>query len=76
MAFLLGECLLLDRLKDVGMSQADFAKRLNCSRQYVGQLVSNKARMSLEFAINAADVLDCSVKSLYTLRESSSRKGH
>ncbi|ASA22051.1 helix-turn-helix transcriptional regulator [Paenibacillus donghaensis] len=78
MAFLLGECLLLELLEQVDMSQAEFAKRLKCSRQYVGQLITKKdnATMSLEFAINAADVLGCSVNELYTLRETSSRKGH
>jgi len=75
MAFLLGECLLLDRLNDRKMSQAEFARKMECSPAYVSGLISGKEKMSLEFAINAAQILKCRVTDLYILEVSSSRKG-
>ena len=70
MAFLLGECLLLDILKANNMTQAKFARKMGCSRQYVNQLISGDAVMSLEFAINAALVLNCQVIDFYVLKGS------
>lgn len=75
MALKLEECLLLDRLKDRKMTQSDFAKRMECSRQYVSALARGTEFMSLEFAINAADILHCRVTDLYVLTRSRSRKG-
>ncbi|MCA4755533.1 helix-turn-helix domain-containing protein [Paenibacillus glucanolyticus] len=73
MAFLLGDCLLLDRLKDKGITQAEFARYMKCSRSYVSQLISGDAKMSLTFAINAAHFLECRVTDLYVLEWDSSR---
>jgi transcriptional regulator with XRE-family HTH domain len=75
MAFLLGECLLLEILNEKGMSQAEFARRMDCSRQYVSQLISGDATMSLQFAINASFLLDCDYRRFYRLIHSRSRKG-
>lgn len=66
-AFSLGECRLLELLEREGLSQAEFARRMKCSRQYVNQLISGEATMSLIFAINAAFVLNCHVTDLYIL---------
>lgn len=73
MAFLLGECLLLDHIKKNGLTRAAFAKHMGCSRSYVTQLINGKANMSLEFAINTAHFLNCRVTDLYVLNWSSSR---
>ncbi|OMD20500.1 hypothetical protein BSK63_21810 [Paenibacillus odorifer] len=73
MAFLLGECLLLDRLEEKGITPADFARHMQCSRSFVTQVIKGKSRMSLEFAINAAHFLNCRVTDLYVLKWSSSR---
>lgn len=73
MAFLLGECLLPDRLEEKGISQADFARHMKCSRSFVTQVITGQARMSLEFAINAAHYLNCRVTDLYVLNWSVSR---
>ncbi|TYA10951.1 helix-turn-helix transcriptional regulator [Paenibacillus faecis] len=73
MAFLLGECLLLDRLKEKGVTQAEFSRRMKCSRAYVTQLIYGDSKMSLEFAINAAHFLECRVTDLYVLEWSSDR---
>ncbi|MFD1954259.1 transcriptional regulator [Paenibacillus thailandensis] len=73
MAFLLGECLLQDHLNRKGMSQSEFARRMGCSRQFVSQLIAGKAFMSLEFAINAAYILECKPTDFYIL-ETGKRK--
>ncbi|MBW4083565.1 helix-turn-helix transcriptional regulator [Paenibacillus sp. S150] len=73
MAFLLGDCQLLDRIREKNITQAEFARHMGCSRSYVNQLIKGKPRMSLEFAINAAHFLNCSVNDLYTLQWSSKR---
>lgn|GEM_PF-4311451 len=73
MAFLLGDCLLQDRLDDKGITQAEFARHMKCSRSYVSQLISGEAKMSLTFAINAAYFLNCRVTDLYVLKWDSSR---
>ncbi|RJE88587.1 XRE family transcriptional regulator [Paenibacillus sp. 1011MAR3C5] len=75
MAFLLGECLLRERLEDAKMTQAEFARRMECSPQYVSGLISGKERMSLEFAINSSFVLKCRVTDLHILVPARSRKG-
>lgn len=67
MTFQLGECLLLKLLDREGMSQAEFARRMQCSRQYVHRLTKKKETMSLIFAINASYILNCDWKSFYTL---------
>lgn len=67
MAFHLGECLLPQLLLDKNMRQAEFARRIGVSRQYVNQLITGEATMSLIFAINAAHVLDCQITDLYKL---------
>ncbi|MGN7359988.1 helix-turn-helix domain-containing protein [Paenibacillus sp. SAF-054] len=74
MAFLLGECLLLDRLDEKGITPAEFARHMGCSRSYVSQLISGKAKMSLPFAINAAHYLGCHVTDFYVLHWSRDRK--
>lgn len=57
MTLQLGECLLLERLKERGLSQAEFARRMGITRQYVNKLIRRERTMSMEFAINAAHVL-------------------
>ncbi|WP_042165589.1 helix-turn-helix domain-containing protein [Paenibacillus gorillae] len=67
MAFRLGECLLLEILNNRGMKQAAFARKIKCSRAFVTQLINGEAFMSLEFAVNAAHLLDCKVTDFYIL---------
>lgn len=75
MAFLLGECLLKQLIDDNGLTQAEFARRMECSPQFISGLIRGKEKMSLEFAINASLKLDCDVKELYELIPVVSRKG-
>jgi len=67
MAFRLGECLLRDRLEKVNMTQTELADRLGVSKQFVGAIISGRKKMSLELAINAAQLLECRVTDLYVL---------
>lgn len=67
MGYVLGECLLLDRLKEKGVSRAEFARAMKCTRSFVTQLINGDAQMSLTFAINAAHYLNCRVTDLYVL---------
>lgn len=74
MAFRIGECLLPIRLKEKGIKPVEFAKAMECSRQYVSGLIKGTETMSLEFAINAAVVLECEITDLYKLDRVSSRR--
>jgi transcriptional regulator with XRE-family HTH domain len=65
LAFVISECLLLDLLKKKNMSQAEFARKLGVSRQFVHDLIILKKFMSYEFAVNASFILDCEMHSLY-----------
>ncbi len=67
MSLQLGDCLLLERLNEKGMSQAEFAKRMGVSRQYVNKLIKGHTKMSLEFALNAANILGCRITDFYIL---------
>ncbi|CAH1058824.1 helix-turn-helix transcriptional regulator [Paenibacillus pseudetheri] len=67
MRFQLGDCLLLERLKEKGWTQAYFAKRMDVSRQFVNRIISGERKMSFEFALNAAHILGCRTTDLYVL---------
>jgi plasmid maintenance system antidote protein VapI len=67
MSYKLGECLLLQRIENKGWSQAEFARKMKVSRQYINKLVAGKSKMSLEFAINASHLLECHVVDFYVL---------
>ncbi len=75
MAIRLGDCLLREILEKAKMSQSEFAREMECSPQYISALISNKERMSLEFATNAAIVLRCSVSDFYVQIHTRSRLG-
>lgn len=75
MGFLLRECLLLYRLEQKGMTQAEFARKMKVSRQYVHKLIAGERTMSLEFALNAAYILECKTTDLYIVEFVSNRNG-
>lgn len=68
MAFQLGECLLRYQLRRNGMTPAEFARRMGCTRQFVDKLMNGTKTMSLEFAINAGELLNCDPKDFYVLK--------
>ncbi|TQS01397.1 helix-turn-helix transcriptional regulator [Paenibacillus ottowii] len=67
MDYRLGACLLLERLEENKMNQADFARVMGVSRQFVNKLITGERKMSLEFAFNAAYRLNCRITDLYVL---------
>ncbi|MDP4087125.1 MAG: helix-turn-helix transcriptional regulator [Bacillota bacterium] len=62
MAYRIGKCLLLDRLKEAEMTQSQLAERLKISRQQVNKWATNKQGMSMETAKRIASILglECS----------------
>jgi transcriptional regulator with XRE-family HTH domain len=65
MAYQIGKCLLSERLRQVGMSQAELARRLGIERQQVNKWVKGHQRMSLETSKNVATVLDLHIDDLF-----------
>lgn len=60
-----GNCLLLDLLKQRGVSQSDLAIHLGVSRQRVNAIVHNREKMSLEIAYTITKLLHCDLDDLY-----------
>ncbi|MBG9548548.1 helix-turn-helix transcriptional regulator [Cytobacillus firmus] len=66
MAYRIGKCLLSERLRQVGISQAQLAEQLKVTRQQVNKWTTNRQKMSLETAKNVAIILDLnSIDELY-----------
>lgn len=64
MALLMGRSLLRSRIKQAGLNQKEFAKRLGVNESFVSRVISNDRFFSLERAVNAAEILGCDVKDL------------
>lgn len=65
MAFVRGKCLLLQRLKEANLSQADLAKRSKRSRQLINDYANDRRQMSPETMYLFSFIIDCSMESLY-----------
>lgn len=65
MAYQIGKCLLSERLRQVGMSQAELARRLGIDRQQVNKWVKGHQRMSVETSMNVATVLNLNIEDLF-----------
>jgi DNA-binding XRE family transcriptional regulator len=66
MAYQIGKSLLSERLRQVGMSQSELAKRLGVTRQQVNKWATNKQGMSIESAKKIVTILELkSVEDLY-----------
>jgi len=63
----LGRCRLHDHLVRVGMSQAEFARRMSISPAMVTYYINGKKDMSLLRATIAARILDCHAEDFYEL---------
>lgn len=63
----LGGSRLPELLSKRNMTQAEFARRLGTSRQFVNKVIKKEKTLSLEQAFNAASILQCSVNDLYNL---------
>lgn len=65
MAYVVGRCLLREKLKDADMTQAELAIKLNVTEQQINKYVNNRQGMSLRVAKNIASVLNCTIEDLY-----------
>lgn len=65
MAYRIGKCLLSDRLRENGMTQAELARRLGIERQQVNKWVKGHQRMSLETSKNVATTLNLHIDDLF-----------
>lgn len=65
LAYIVGRCLLRERLIAAGMTQQDLANRMDIRVQQINKYVLNKQRMSIQVAKNIASILNCSIEDLY-----------
>lgn len=61
----MGRSRLPEHLKRAGLTQADFARRLDVSESYVSRVIAGKKKLSYERAKMAANILHCSMEDLY-----------
>lgn len=55
---------LIETLKNKGMSQADLARELGCTRQMVSGIIHKRWRLSVDLAIKISSILDINVYEL------------
>lgn len=65
MIYIIGKCLLRDRLKDAHMTQLELAERLQVKEQQINKYVNDRQGMSLKVAKNISAVLNCRIEDLY-----------
>lgn len=65
MAYIVGRCLLRERLKDLDMTQVELAGLLGVTEQQVNKYVNKRQGMSLKVAKNIASILNCQIDDLY-----------
>ena len=65
MAYKVGECLLLSRLSDAGITQSELSNKLGVTAQQINKYALNKQRMSIQVAKNIASILNCQIEDLY-----------
>lgn len=66
MALRIGRSRLLEHLKRIGMTQAQYAKRMNLSEGFVSKLVSGEKKLSVIKLKMTADLCNCHMDDLYT----------
>ncbi|MFD2330047.1 helix-turn-helix transcriptional regulator [Cohnella sp. GCM10020058] len=64
MALRMGRSLLNLRIKEAGLTQAEFANRLGVGRSFVSMVASGERTLSYERAMNAARILGCKMEDL------------
>lgn len=60
--------------KDMGLSQAEFAKAIRVSRQTVSAIETGKYNPSLELAFQIADFFDQSIEEIFLYERSESHE--
>lgn len=49
---------MLNKMEEIGMTQKDLAKRMNCSQQYVSKVLKGRENLSLETLSKIEEALD------------------
>lgn len=65
MYYVVGKCLLSDRLIQVRMTQQELAARLGVTKQQINSYTTNRRVMNLTTAKNIASIVKCEVTDLY-----------
>lgn len=65
MAFLVGRCLLQQRLNEFGITQQQLADRLHMPISQISDYVNNRKKMSLRNAKSIAAEINCYIDDLY-----------
>jgi DNA-binding XRE family transcriptional regulator len=63
--YVVGKCLLSDRLIQVRMTQQELADKLGVTKQQINSYTTNRRMMSLTTAKNIAAVVRCEISDLY-----------
>jgi transcriptional regulator with XRE-family HTH domain len=66
--FIVGKCLLADRLRKAGLTQAELAALTGIPKSQISEYVNNKHTMSLVTAYIIAHVLKCDIIDLYEFK--------
>lgn len=66
-SLVLGKSLLPERLIEASLNQAELARKLGVSRQFIGKVIAGKRNFSFEMALNAAHILNCEPKDLHQI---------
>jgi transcriptional regulator with XRE-family HTH domain len=65
LAYVVGRCLLRERLKETGMTQSELATKLGVKVQQVNKYITDRQKMSLQVAKNISVILHCDIDDLY-----------
>lgn len=66
MALRFGRCRVHEHLKRVGITQAEYARRIGVSESFASKVVSGEKKLSMIKAKMSADILGCYIDDLYT----------
>ena len=61
----IGRSRLLEHLNRIGMTQAEYARRIGVSEPFVSRIISGEKKLSLTKAKKSADILKCHIEELY-----------
>ncbi|WP_339179302.1 helix-turn-helix transcriptional regulator [Oceanobacillus sp. FSL W7-1293] len=69
LAYVVGRCLLREKLLSADITQQQLADVLGVKVQQINKYVLNKQKMSIEVAYNIASILNCRMEDLYVWDE-------
>lgn len=65
MAYIVGRCLLREKLRKADMTQLELADRLQVKEQQINKYVNDRQGMHIQVAKNISAILNCSMDDLY-----------